>query len=241
MTPLNPEEARYSRTDVYLNSSAEKPKHLFVELGNRIGKRINPDQRFSLLDVGGASGAFASYMALRFPFLSLTCLDADQALIEMAAGQIPGVRFLFGDANLMNGLVDDEFSLVTMTGTMSIFDDFKPSMGECLRVCKKGGRVFVTGQFNEYPIDALIQWRYSGDTGKFNRGYNLFSKQTVSAFLETHPKVRTWEYERFVLPFDLEPQEDLIRTWTEKDGQGRRIFKNGLQMEINLQILEIRL
>jgi len=48
-------------------------------------------------------------------------------------------------------------------------------------------------------------------------------------------------FEKFTLPFDLPRTKDVMRSWTEKDGRGRRIFMNGLGREINLQILEIRL
>lgn len=235
-------DAAYSRTDVYIDgSNKDKPKHMFVVLGNKIEHCIDGKNQMSLLDVGGAAGAFIDYLALRFSGLKLTCLDADNALINKAKSRSSNALFLLGDANNMNRLDTAEFDIVTMTGTMSIFDDFRPSLGECIRVCKKGGRVFITGQFNEYPVDALIKWRYSGDTGKYNLGYNLFSKKSVSDYLKSLKQVKEWKFEKFTLPFDLEKQSDPIRSWTEKNSDGQRVFKNGLQMQINLQILEILL
>lgn len=233
--------ASYSRTDVYIDGAHENPKHMFVVLGNKIESGVSNVGEQALLDVGGAAGAFTHYMARRFPGIRFTCLDADESLIKKASSQISGPCFLHGDANDMVGLAADAFDIVTMTGTMSIFDDFRPSLNECIRVCKPGGRIFITGQFNEFPVDALIQWRYTGDSGAYNRGYNLFSKKSVSDHLESLDKVKAWRYEKFMLPFDLERQSDPIRSWTEQDANGDRIFKNGLQMEINLQILEIQL
>ena len=89
---------------------------------------------------------------------------------------------------------------------------------------------------SKMTTEELVQ-EYSFD---YNRGYNLFSKKSVSAFLDAHEKVKKWKYEKFMIPFDLEKQSDPIRTWTEKDHDGQRVFRNGLQMEINLQILEIQ-
>lgn len=134
---------------------------------------------------------------------------------------------------------DRQFDLVTMIGVMSIFDDFKPSLGECIRVAKKGAYVFVVGVFNEFPVDALIRWRYSGEAGVWNPGHNLFSKKSVSGFLEQQAKVGGWHFEKFTLPFDLAAQAAPIRSWTEFDKDGNRVFKNGLQMELNFQILTI--
>ena len=233
-------DARYERTGVYLETATKKPKHMFVCLGDRLASLLDSKDAPALLDVGGAAGAFAGYMAGRFPSLAVTCLDADKALVERAAAEHEGITFVQGDANHLKGIKDDTFDAVTMTGTMSIFDDFRPSLGQCLRVCRPGGKVIVTGQFNEYPVDALIQWRYAGDDGHYNRGYNLFSRHSVDMFLKAHSKACAWDFEKFVLPFDLAPQKDPIRTWTQTDAQGNRVFRNGL-MEINLQILEIGL
>ncbi len=196
-------DASYSRTDIYIDGSKDKPKYMFVVLGDKVESCIVNNNNPSLLDVGGAAGAFTYYMSLRFAGLKLTCLDADKSLIEKANKQISNVRFVHGDANNMVGLGTSEFDIVTMTGTMSIFDDFRPSLGECIRVCKNKGRVLVTGQFNEYPVDALIKWRYSGDTDKYNPGYNLFSRKSVSEYLNGLERVKEWKFEKFILPFDL--------------------------------------
>ena len=58
--------------------------------------------------------------------------------------------------------------------------------------------------------------------------------------METHPRVAGHSFEKFVLPFDLDPQDDPIRSWTTTDGEGNRIFQNGL-MNLNMQILRIRM
>jgi len=107
--------------------------------------------------------------------------------------------------------------------------------------CSEGGVIIIVAQFNDYPVDAIVRWSYSG-TAYWNRGLNLFSKKTLDSFLEKNARaIREWNYERFFLPFDLKKQDDPIRTWTEKDSAGQRIFKNGLNMEINLQLLSIKL
>lgn len=233
------EEAKYERTQVYLEDRYEKPKHLFTVLADRILALEKSHGR--LLDVGAATGEFGYYLKKRAPELKITCLEYDRTLLEHGKMRVPNCEFVWGDANNLEMFNDDRFDVVTMIGVLSIFDDFVPSLRECIRVTKPHGVVFVATQFNEYPIDVLIRWRYSGDTGAYNRGWNLFSKKSIGDFLQQETRVRTWEFEKFVLPFDLPQQPDLIRTWTELDRNGDRIFKNGLQMLINLQILTITL
>ncbi len=233
------EESIYKRTDVYLNDVKPEPKYLFVRVADRIEKSVRKNGTLNILDAGGASGDFAHYLGERFPHASISCVDADPDLVALGSHKVPGVQFLCGDANNMPEIGDSSMDVVTMIGVMTIFDDFRTSLSECLRISKHGGIVIVAGMFNEYPVDALVKWRYSGDSGAWHQGYNLFSKKTVSAFLQEHKNIDCWSFEKFVLPFDLEPQSDPIRTWTETDSRGGRIFKNGLQMEINIQILEI--
>ncbi|MGB0383238.1 MAG: class I SAM-dependent methyltransferase [Ardenticatenaceae bacterium] len=194
----------------------------------------------SLLDIGGASGEFSYYLKKRFSHLDVTALDYDQKLVEHGKAKVGHyLHFVQGDANRMDMFHDLQFDLVTMIGVLSIFDDFTLSLSECIRLAQK--KVFVVAQFNEYPIDALIRWRYSGDQSSYNRGYNLFSKKSIGSFLAQHDRVSKWGFNKFELPFDL-PQrpKDLIRSWTELDKEGGRIFRNGL-MIINLEILTIDL
>lgn len=233
------EESIYKRTNVYLNDVKPEPKYLFVRVADRIEESARKNEALNILDVGGASGDFVHYLDERFPHASISCVDADPDLVALGSHKVPGVQFLCGDANNMPEIRELSMDVVTMIGVMTIFDDFRPSLSECLRISKPGGIVIVAGMFNEYPVDALVKWRYSGDSGAWHQGYNLFSKKTVSCFLQEHKDIGCWTFEKFVLPFDLEPQPDPIRTWTETDSNGGRVFKNGLQMDINIQILEI--
>lgn len=233
------EQAKYERTEVYLEDRYEKPKYLFTVLGDKLQGLIAGKAGSSLLDVGSASGEFAYYVKSRFPQLDITCLEYDRVLHERAQARVKNCRFVQGDANHMAMFAEKQFAFTTMIGVLSIFDDFQPSLHECIRVTADRGAVIIVTQFNEYPVDALIRWRYSGDQGQFNPGLNLFSKKSIAEFLRHQKRVDKWEFEKFVLPFDLPKQTDVIRTWTEFGADGNRILKNGLQMEINLHILTI--
>ncbi len=230
--------APYNRTSVYSVARADKPKHMFVCIADQIAQH-GLREAFALLDVGVASGDFLQYALTRFANLSATGLEYDAKLVDLAKSRVSGARFLHGDANRMTALNDSRFDAVTMTGTHSIFPDFRPSFGECIRVARRGGVVIITGIFNEHPVDAEIHWRYAGEfEAGWHPGYNLFSKKSVGLYLEQHGRVASFRFEPFTLPFDLEPQEDPIRSWTELDRDGRRELVNGI-MPLNVQILII--
>jgi len=212
---------------------------MFIDIADRLEKmEPSPD---SLLDVGCAAGEFSEYMLERFPGIRILGIDFDKDLVAAACEHVPQAEFQVGDANDLNGIADKSFSAVTMTGTHSVFDDFRLSFNECIRACADGGRIVITGIFNEAPIDMLVYWRYAGRfDDSFSRGYNGFSRESVSMFLDGLERVKSHSFERFELPFDLEPQSDPVRSWTYRDDEGRRRLRNAL-MDLNFQILTIDL
>jgi SAM-dependent methyltransferase len=229
----------YSRTEVYLGDTNAQPKYMFVRMAEIIGQSMPKEDARSLLDVGAASGAFLRYMKACCPAWTFTGLDFDPKLIENARQLSSDVNYLVGDANRMDALASSSFDVVTMIGTHSIFDDFRTSFAECIRVAKANGKVVVTGLFNNYPVDALIYWRYGGKfDDAWHPGYNLFSKASLAAFLESHPRVNGFAFEPFNFPLDLEPREDVIRSWTEKDSDGERYLRNGI-MPLSFETLVI--
>jgi len=130
-------EGIYKRTSVYQHIDYNNPKYLFTLLGDKIDSFID-SKDFSLLDVGGASGAFCYYISKRFPQSSTTCLEYDEELCEIGKNQVP-CNFICGDAENMTAIKDNTYDIVTMIGVLSIFDDFKKSISECLRVVRRGG------------------------------------------------------------------------------------------------------
>jgi SAM-dependent methyltransferase len=224
------QRGEYRRTGVYLEGGGGSgPKHMFVRIGDLIARRADAATGFDLLDVGAAAGAFAAYALGRFPGARVTGLEHDPALVEAACANCPAATFVEGDANRMSGIADRAFDVVTMTGTHSIFDDFRPSFAECVRVARDGGTVVITGLFNPHPVDAQVHWRYGAQfEAAWHPGYNLFSHLSVSTFLEAHPRVRRHEFVPFALPFDIAPREDPIRSWTEVAAGGERILRNGI-------------
>ncbi|MFN7092367.1 MAG: class I SAM-dependent methyltransferase [Allorhizobium sp.] len=192
-----------------------------------------------ILDVGAATGDFLRYAASRFPGAVCEGLEYDLELVRIGSVKDAGVKLHHGDANSMDALKDHAFDTVFLTGTHSIFEDFRPSFSECIRVAHPGGRVFITGLFNDYPVDARIHWRYAERfEDDWHPGYNLFSKASIGAFMEGQPRVAAHSFEKFVLPFDLEPQQDPIRSWTETSDSGERGFRNGI-MPLNLELLTV--
>ena len=227
------------RESVYFEKRYDEPKFVFKTVGEKIHDRLAHTGDGRLLDVGGATGEFVYYLNQIYPNIKTVCLEYSQELIDRGKNHVPNSEFIQGDANHMPMVADGAYHVTTMLGVIAIFDDFKPSLNECLRVTKTDGLVVLHSVLNEYPIDALIRWRYSGESGPYNTGRNIFSIKSISNFLDTHKKVKNYRFEKFRLPFDLAPRpDDLNRSWTELDPSSDRIIRNGL-MELNEQIVTI--
>jgi SAM-dependent methyltransferase len=236
---MTSQKTEYSRTAVYLDTASEPPKHMFLHIAAVIESKVSNSDSFCLLDVGSANGAFLRYMRQACPTANLAGLEYDPRLVGVAKSAIPGVNFMIGDANCMDVIGDRTFDIVTMTGTHSIFDDFRTSFSECIRVAKEKGTVVVTGIFNPFPVDALIYWRYGAQfNDNWHPGYNLFSKLSIATYLDSHPRVRSHKFEPFAIPFDVAPREDIVRSWTEADANGQRQLRNGI-MPLNFETLTI--
>ncbi|KQT07366.1 MULTISPECIES: class I SAM-dependent methyltransferase [unclassified Bradyrhizobium] len=229
--------ASYKRTSIYTNRQPAQPKHMFIWLGDLVAGR-HP-RLASLLDVGAAAGEFLAYAGRRFPQAKMLGVELDASLVALANEH--GVPVVQGDANHLTGIATSQFEAVLMTGTHSIFEDFRPSIAECLRVARAGGTVLVTGLFNPYPLDARIHWRYPAHwDAQWNPGYNMASMDSVRLFLSSQPRVESVEFLPFELPFDLLPQADPVRSWTELDDHGVRRLRNGI-MHLPLHCLVIGL
>ncbi|MCM8761415.1 MAG: class I SAM-dependent methyltransferase, partial [Candidatus Omnitrophica bacterium] len=181
--------AYYKRTGCLLKADPSKPKHYFKVVGDKIQDFIKNRKGWSLLDVGGATGAFASYIRHRFGDIDITVLDCDEVLVREGRARIKECRFVLGDVRSMC-LDDQRFDVTTCMGTIGFFDRFDKVIDELLRVTKKGGMVAIFTRVNDYPVDCLIRYRYSEDEKRlWHTGYNTFSRYSYEQYFRENKDV----------------------------------------------------
>ncbi len=231
-------EKNYKRTEIY-REKRQDTKYMFIWLCDKVEK-INYKKE-CILDVGCASGDFLEYFSKRFPRTTCTGLEFDKTLVEIGNKRSKENYFIIeGDANRMPQIENMSQDIVFMTGTHSIFEDFKSSFIELIRILKPGGVALITGFFNDHDLDAKIYWRYpENKKGNWHPGYNLFSKKSVSNFLNSTKDIHDYNFEKFHLPFKLEKQDDPVRSWSEEDKDGNLYLRNGI-MPLNFQLLTIK-
>jgi 2-polyprenyl-3-methyl-5-hydroxy-6-metoxy-1,4-benzoquinol methylase len=111
----------------------------------------------SVADICCGIGDFAVLVQREFRPCRLLAIDhAPQSLkyATRVADQsgIDGIEYCQGDAaNLL--VEDDQFDFVTCRHSLQVFDRPELILSELFRICKPGGRVYITNEKNSHPVD----------------------------------------------------------------------------------------
>ena len=235
---------------LYLNENRyDDPKKIFIQIGELIREYFlsNHDDDGSgkaIVDVGCAAGEFAYYLNGIFPKANISGYDLLPELIDKAKKKVSNASFYSGSILDQSIIETSGYDVVTCTGVLPIFDQFEPVISNLLKWSKPGGGVYIHSLFNEHPVDVLIKYCLSEDYGAniYESGWNIFSKNSISTWLDKkieQGEVSRYKWHDFVMPIDLAKQQDVIRSWTEKDSNKKRILTNGLCLNQPHGILEI--
>ncbi len=179
-----------------------------------------------MADICCGIGDFAALMAKEFRPARIVALDHSKTSLayarRMAAEfDIQGVEYVYGDASEML-LEDDQFDFVTCRHSLQVFDRPELILKELFRICKPGGRVYVTNEKNSHclgePRADTIQWTYNEvaalwahfkmdiELGPKSRRYMLdagFEDVRMESFMVTN--------------LDGDPQDfaDIVQSWED--------------------------
>jgi ubiquinone/menaquinone biosynthesis C-methylase UbiE len=226
---------QYNRTaddGIYaLENRYNQPKEAFKQIGEILNISAASGK---LLDLGAATGEFLYYLRTINQNLELKGIEYSRQLIDKAKDFLTtyNISLEEGDANNLSKVENDQFDYVTTLGVTSIFDDFRPSFNEMIRVAKGGAKCLNLMLVNEEVVDVIIKY-INPKSGSLESGWNKFSLNSIEEFLSNHKDVSNFEFIKHEMPFDLERKDDPMRSWT-KMLDGKRIFWNGLGMEISL-------
>ena len=241
-------KANYERTAdnaIYLEENRyDKVKEQFKQIADILKlDKVKRSREFSMIDIGGATGEFLYYIRTLQPDMTLLVAEYSSDLVD--AGNINLLKhkipFIKADANNLESVQSDSFDYVTTIGVTSIFDDFRPSFSEMIRIARNNAVCLNSMMVNEYGVDVIIKY-INPSTGKPESGWNKFSLKSIEEFLRNHPMVSGYRFEKHIMPFDLPQRDDLMRSWTKINECGERILWNGLNMEIAIYniIFEVR-
>lgn len=229
---------RYNRSadeKIYKENRYDKPKELFKQIAALLGldKKKNIDSKKKLMDIGCATGEFLYYVRKINPLMGLSGIEYSKNLVDCSKEflQKNNIKIAVGDANNLK-VKDSQYDFVITSGVTSIFDDFRQSFEEMIRIAKNGAWCLNSMLVNEFDIDVIIKYIHPV-TKKIESGWNKFSIKSISDFLKNHKNVGSYKFIKHKMPFDLPRGKDLMRSWTVIDKNEKRILWNGLNMEIS--------
>ena len=231
---------QYNRTaddSIYLEENRyENVKEHFKQIAAilKLNELESPESK-CLIDVGGATGEFLFYVRKMQPKMKLKCAEYSLEFVNASKEHLAkhDIEIVQDDANNLATIKSNIFDFVTTIGVTSIFDDFKPSFEEMIRVAKNGGICINSMLVNQLGVDVIIKY-INPETKQIESGWNKFSLKSIGEFLSNHSNVKNFRFEKHVMPFDLLQREDLMRSWTKFNEKGERILWNGLDMEISI-------
>jgi ubiquinone/menaquinone biosynthesis C-methylase UbiE len=179
-----------------------------------------------MADICCGIGDFAVLVQKEFQPFRVVALDHSKSSLAYARNvaaefDIRGIEYTYGDAAEML-LEDNEFDLVTCRHSLQIFDKPELILKELYRICRPGGRVYVTNekisQCIGEPRGESIEWTY-------DELATLFAHFKMD--LEMGPKNRRYLIEAgfediraesfIVTNLDGDPQEfaDIVQSWED--------------------------
>lgn len=183
-------------------------------------------QGIVMADICCGIGDFAVLVQKEFQTSRIVALDHSTSSLNYARQvmqefDIRGIEYTYGDASEM--LLDEaQFDLVTCRHSLQIFNRPELILKELYRICKPGGRVYITNEKNSHclgePRSESIRWTY-GEVAKLFEHFEMD--------VELGPKSRRYLMEAgfedirvetfMVTNLDDDPQDfaDVIAAWAD--------------------------
>jgi ubiquinone/menaquinone biosynthesis C-methylase UbiE len=179
-----------------------------------------------MADICCGIGDFTVLVQREFQPSRIVALDHSRSSLAYARNvaaefDIKGIEYTYGDASEML-LEDDQFDLVTCRHSLQVFNKPELILRELFRICKPGGRVYITNEKNSHclgePRADSIQWTY-------NEVAKLWAHFEMD--IELGPKSRRYMIECgfediliesfMVTNLDGDPQDfaDVVQSWAD--------------------------
>ncbi|ABB40048.1 Methyltransferase type 11 [Oleidesulfovibrio alaskensis G20] len=226
--------------EIYLQENRyRQPKEVFKHLARLLAEKADMKSDLSVCDIGCAAGEFLYHLRSRWRHLVLSGFDPTPELIAKALTVMPNEKFFVGSVHDPQTLPPASQDVLFMSGVHSGISSMQPCLANMLAWLKPGGRAFLYGIFNPYPIDVEANYCMSGSTGDKIHFY-VHSCKSISDFLDASKVVKEYSFTEYTPPIDIEYNSDNpFRAWTARDENGERILINGLSMLVHCFIVEI--
>ena len=227
---------RRTHDKFYLNEIKNVPKKSFIAVADAVS--LKPFD--SIADVGCAAGAFPCYLKQRFSNAEVVGIEYLDLLLDKAKSDFPEINFMKGNV-LDKKSIKKKFDVITMLGVLCIFDEYQIVLENVLSWIKPKGRLILHNMVSEYDIDVFVKYSDSSvkfDANKLEYGWNIISEKSLRLVAEQN-NAKIFSSKKFSVGITLEKKEDVIRSWTEDNLEGKKDIYNGLHIRQPQKIIII--
>lgn len=211
----------------YLNENKNSIKQSFVEVADAIElKKFN-----SVADVGCAAGVFPNYLSKRFDHAEVVGIEYLQPLLKNARENFPHITFLKGNV-LDKTSITRKFDVISMMGVLCIFDNYELVLDNVLSWLMPKGRLILHNMISDFDIDVFVKYTQSKskpELSNLENGWNIISQKSLDLVAKKN-NAKLISCRPFCLNLELEKQDDVMRSWTEKNTFGGNDIFNALHI-----------
>ena len=221
----------------------ENPKHLHLKIIELIKNNMSSKKGKIISDYWSAAGELQYTLMKEFSNHHIIGYEYLDKLLIKAKENVRGVQFLKGDITNKKTSKKNSNDFSLSIGVLQIFDSFEKNLSNLIYWTKPGGFIFAHALFNDFDLDVYIKYNHSDDYNEDFResGWNIFSKNSISTFLNNHDDVLSYEFIDFKIDFEVPKQNDSLRSWTIDDSKGEKLITNGLSLIQPHSILKIQI
>lgn len=215
-----------------------KSIHKKTEQQKFFEKLIHDLNPLSVADIacGGGGGSF--HLQKMFPNATFDLVDLNQDAIEIAQKMVLGSKTHLASTYEIP-LIENSIDLVVCFHSLFMIENPEKAINELIRICKPGGRIFVSSLFNfDHDCDlSTAIYDHTREEGGSSFTYNTYSERTISAWLPSD--LSLFKIHRFDMSIDIDHRPKGIGTYTKRLESGERLEISGGVL-MNWGFLEIR-
>jgi ubiquinone/menaquinone biosynthesis C-methylase UbiE len=143
----------------------------------------------TVADIACGSGSLSYHLRERYPDAEFTLTDYGDVAIGHARRTMAGTgATILKDDCCRMSLADNQFELVFFWQTLLAIDDPRAALSELVRICRPGGRIFLSSLFNtEHDVDLYIgAVDHTRAVTNVRHPYNVYSARSIAEWV-SHP------------------------------------------------------
>lgn len=203
-------------------------KNDFKFIFNFLNKSKKEFKNKKIIDIGCGNGSFLYFFKMKYKNNEFYGLDIDKTLISKNKKNkfLKDIKFYNGSCE--NKILNKKFDLITMLGTINLFENQKKIIDNLLKNLKKNGLLIMNLYLNKNDIDINLFYKkyYNKNTYFKNSIFIKSMHRTKKYFLKKASKFIILEN---IIPFKIRKNRNSMNMYTSLIN-GKNVRTNDLNL-----------